>query len=313
MRIGIDLGGMTIKAGLVTEDGKILHKDAVPTGAKRHYTEILKDMANLAIKVCEDAGYTMDDVSSVGIGSPGSCDAKNGILIYANNINFNNVPVRAEIQKYINKPVYLENDANVAAYAEYCTSGKKPECFIAVTLGTGVGGGIIMNGKIFSGHNGAGGELGHMVITKDGLPCSCGRNGCWEAYASASALMAQTKQAILDNKNSVMNDIIGGNLDNVNGKTAFDAAKQGDSAALEVVKNYTEYVVCGIANLINIFQPEMLVIGGGVCNQGDYLLNPIKEYCEKEIYSGADTSGLCIEIAKLGNDAGIIGAALLNE
>ena len=313
MRIGIDLGGMTIKAGLVTEDGKILHKDAVPTGAKRHYTEILKDMANLAIKVCEDAGYTMDDVSSVGIGSPGSCDAKNGILIYANNINFNNVPVRTEIQKYINKPVYLENDANVAAYAEYCTSGKKPECFIAVTLGTGVGGGIIMNGKIFSGHNGAGGELGHMVITKGGLPCSCGRNGCWEAYASASALMAQTKQAILDNKDSIMNDIIGGNLDNVNGKTAFDAAKQGDSAALEVVKNYTEYVGCGIANLINIFQPEMLVIGGGVCNQGDYLLNPIKEYCEKEIYSGADMRSISIEIAKLGNDAGIIGAALLNE
>jgi len=311
MRIGIDLGGTTIKAGLVTEDGKILHKDAVPTGAQRNYTEILADMAKLAIKVCEDAGYSMDDITSIGIGSPGSCDAKNGVLIYANNINFQNVPVREEIQKYINKPVYLENDANVAAYAEYCLSGKKPECFVAITLGTGVGGGIIINGKIFSGHNGAGGELGHMVI-KDGIDCTCGRKGCWEAYASASALISQTKQAILENKDSVMNEIIGGNIDKVNGKTAFDAAKQGDKAALEVVKNYIEYVACGIVNVINIFQPEILVIGGGICNQGDYLLNPIKEYCEREVYGGTsgDTS---VEIAQLGNDAGIIGAALLNE
>ncbi len=313
MRIGIDLGGTTIKAGLVTEDGKIRHKAAVPTGAQRHYTEIIADMAKLAIKVCEDAGYTMDNVTSVGIGSPGNCDARNGVLVYANNINFHNVPVREEIQKYIDKPVYIENDANVAAYAEYCLSGKEVECFIAVTLGTGVGGGIIMNGKIFSGHNGAGAEFGHMVIKKDGKPCSCGRKGCWESYASASALIAQTKKAIIDNKDSIMNDIIGGNLENVDGKTAFDAAKQGDRTALEVVKNYTEYVGCGIANLINIFQMEKLVIGGGVCNQGDYLLNPIKEYCKKEVYPGADIRGLDIGIAELGNDAGIIGAALLNE
>ena len=313
MRIGIDLGGMTIKAGLVTEDGKILHKDAVPTEAQRHYTEILADMAKLAIKVCEDAGYRMDEITSVGIGSPGSCDAKNGVLVYANNINFHNVPVRTEIQKYINKPVYLENDANVAAYAEYRLGGKEMDCFIAVTLGTGVGGGIIMNGKIFSGHNGAGGELGHMVIKKDGKPCSCGRKGCWEAYASATALIAQTKNAILDHKESVMNDIIGGDIDKVDGKTAFDAAKQGDEAAIEVVKKYTEYVGVGIANLINIFQPEKIVIGGGISNQGNYLLNLIKEYCTFEVYSGAKIGGIDIEIAQLGNDAGIIGAALLNE
>ena len=313
MRIGIDLGGTTIKAGLVTEDGKILHKDAVPTGAQRHYTEILADMAKLAIKVCEDAGYTMDDITSIGIGSPGSCDAKNGVLVYANNINFHNVPVREEIQKYINKPVYLENDANVAAYAEYCLGGQKMECFIGVTLGTGVGGGIIINGKIFSGYNGAGAELGHMVITKDGNQCSCGRKGCWEAYASATALILQTKKAIVEHPDSIMSKSIDGNLDKVDGKTAFEAAKQGDKAALKVVKKYTEYVGCGIANIINIFQPEKVVIGGGICNQGDYLLNPIKEYCTVEVYSGANIGGIDIGIAQLGNDAGIIGAALLNE
>ncbi|MBR2877694.1 MAG: ROK family protein [Clostridia bacterium] len=313
MRIGIDLGGTTIKAGLVTEDGKIRYKSAIPTGAQRHYTEILADMAKLAIKVCEDTGYSIDDITSIGIGSPGSCDAKNGVLVYANNINFHNVPVREEMQKYINKPIYLENDANVAAYAEYCMGDKNEECFIAVTLGTGVGGGIIMNGKIFSGYNGAGGELGHMVIKKDGAACTCGRKGCWEAYASASALIAQTKRAIIENKNSIMNDMIDGNIDRVDGKTAFDAAKQGDKAALEVVKKYAEYVGCGIANIINIFQPEKVVIGGGISNQGDYLLNPIKEYCTLEVYSGANIGGINIEIAKLGNDAGIIGAALLNE
>ncbi len=313
MRIGIDLGGTTIKAGLVTEEGKILHKDAVPTGAKRHYTEILADMAKLAIKVCEDAGYTMDDIASIGIGSPGSCDAKNGVLVYANNINFRNVPVRTEIQKCIDKPVYLENDANVAAYAEYCLGNEEMECFVAVTLGTGVGGGIIINGKIFSGYNGAGGELGHMVIKKDGKPCSCGRKGCWEAYASATALISQTKKTIIDNSNSLMNEMIGGNLDNVDGKTAFEAAKKGDKAALKVVKKYTEHIGCGIANIINLFQPEKVVIGGGVCNQGDYLLKLIKEYCITEVYSGANVGGINIEIAKLGNDAGIIGAALLNE
>lgn len=313
MRIGIDLGGTTIKAGLVTEDGKIRHKSAIPTGAQRHYTEILADMAKLAIKVCEDAGYEVDDITSIGIGSPGSCDAKNGVLVYANNINFHNVPVREEIQKYINKPVYLENDANVAAYAEYCLGKEKMECFVAVTLGTGVGGGIIMDGKIFSGYNGAGAELGHMVIKKDGAPCSCGRKGCLEAYASATALIRQTKQAIIDNPDSIMNDMIGGNIDKVDGKTAFEAAKQGDKAALKVVKKYTEYVGCGIANIINIFQPEKVVIGGGICNQGDYLLKPIKDYCITEVYSGANIGEVNIEIAKLGNDAGIIGAALLNE
>ena len=313
MYIGIDLGGTNIAVGLVNEEGEILHKDSVPTGAARHYSEIIKDMADLTKKVCVDYGCPMSDIHSVGIGSPGSCDASNGILVYANNINFLNVPMRAEMQKHIDKPIFLENDANVAALAEYYKAGREMECFIAITLGTGVGGGIIQNGKIYSGFNGAAGELGHMVITQDGYPCTCGRSGCWEAYASATALIRQTKQELAVCNDSEMYRMVEGNLENVSGKTAFKAARAGDASGKRVVDRYINYVAVGIANLINIFQPEMLVIGGGVCKEGDYLLNPIKEYCSHETYSKGGIVTTELGIAKLGNDAGIIGAAFLGK
>lgn len=313
MYIGIDLGGTNIAVGIVDAEGKIIHKDSVPTGAKRHYSEIIKDMADLSKKVCEDAGVSMDDIQSVGIGSPGSCDAKNGILVYANNLNFLNVPMREEMQKHINKPIYLENDANVAALAEYYSTGRDMECFIAVTLGTGVGGGIVMNGKIFSSFNGAGAELGHMVIVSDGYPCTCGRNGCWEAYASATALIRQTKQELAVCDDSLMYEMTEGDLEKVSGKTSFIAARKGDASGLRVTTQYTRYVALGIANLINIFQPEMLVIGGGVCKEGDFLLDPIKEYCNAQTYSKGGIITSELGIAKLGNDAGIIGAAFLGK
>lgn len=313
MYIGIDLGGTNIAAGIVTEDGKIIHKDSVPTRAEREYPEIVKDMAELALKVTADAGYSMDDIKSVGIGSPGTCDAKNGVLIYANNLKFLNTPIRTEMQKYINKQIYLENDANVAALAEYYTLRENMKCFVAITLGTGVGGGIIIDGKVFSGFNGAAGELGHTVIVKNGYPCTCGRKGCWESYASATALIRLTKQELALNPNSLMYKMVDGNLEKVSGKTAFKAAREGDASGLKVVNEYIENVAVGVANLINIFQPEKLVIGGGVCKEGDYLLNPIKEYCKREAYCNEGIVSSEISIAKLGNDAGIIGAAFLGK
>ncbi len=311
MYIGIDLGGTNIAVGLVNEEGKILHKDSVPTNSSRPNEEILKDMAMLSIKVVKDAGYTMDDVKSVGVGSPGTCDDKNGVVLYANNLGFDHVPVREEIQKYIDKPVYIGNDANVAALAEYYASENKPETFVAITLGTGVGGGIVLGGKIHTGAGGGAGELGHIMLMHGGEQCSCGRKGCWEAYASATALKRQTRIAIAQNPDSIMNEMIEGNLNNVSGKTAFDAAKKGDTAGQAVVDKYIEYVAVGISDVINIFQPELIVIGGGICKEGDYLLNPIKEYCFKEKYGNDDKAVTEIAIAKLGNDAGIIGAALL--
>jgi len=313
MYIGIDLGGTNIAVGLVDEQGNIIRKESIPTGAKRHYSEIIKDMADLSKKVCADSGVSLDDIKSIGIGSPGTCDDKNGILVYANNLNFLNVPMRAEMQKHIDKPVFIGNDANVAALAEYYNAGIDMECFVAITLGTGVGGGVIINGKIFTGFNNAAGELGHMVIVSDGYPCTCGRKGCWESYASATALIRQTKVELAVCSDSLMYEMTGGDLEKVSGKTAFGAARNGDESALKVVNQYINYVAIGVANLINIFQPEMLVIGGGICKEGDYLLNPIKEICKNQTYSRGGIKITELGIAKLGNDAGIIGAAFLGK
>ncbi|MDP4118925.1 MAG: ROK family protein, partial [Bacillota bacterium] len=191
--IGVDLGGTNIAVGLVNEKAEIVHKQSIKTNLPRPAEDLLKDMAQFIIKVCGDANVSMDEVKSIGIGSPGSCDCENGVLVYANNFGYTNVSFKNEIQKYIDKPVYIENDANVAALAEYIKKGKKMNCFVAITLGTGVGGGVIIDGKIFSAFNGAGAELGHTVIMVDGEQCTCGRKGCWEAYASATALIRLTK------------------------------------------------------------------------------------------------------------------------
>ncbi len=305
--IGVDLGGTNIAVGLVNENAEIVNKESIKSKLPRPAEELLKDMAQLIIKVCSDAGVSMNEVKSIGIGTPGSCDCANGVLVYANNLGYENVSFKDEIHKYIDKPVYIENDANVAALAEYIKKGRKMECFVAVTLGTGVGGGVIINGKIFSSFNGAGAELGHTVMVCDGEPCTCGRNGCLEAYASATALIRQTKAEMEKSPESLMNEI--GKV-KVTGRTAFDAARQGDAAGKKVVDNYIRYVAEGITNIVNIFQPEELVIGGGVCNEGDYLLLPIIEYVKKNQYV-KNLKTTKISIAELGNDAGIIGAAML--
>lgn len=308
--IGVDLGGTNIAVGLVNEKAEIVHKSSIKTNLPRPAEDMLKSMAELIIKVIEESGVSADEVKSIGIGSPGSCDCANGVLVYANNLGYENVSFKNEIQKYINKPVYIENDANVAALAEYINTGKQMECFVAITLGTGVGGGVIMNGKVFSAFNGAGAELGHTVMIMDGEQCSCGRKGCWEAYASATGLIRQTKAEMERSKESMMWELCGGKLDNAGGRTAFDAAKKGDEAGKRVVDKYIEYVAEGITNVINIFQPEQLVIGGGVCGEGDYLLLPIIDYVAKHQYV-KNLKTTEISIAKLGNDAGIIGAAML--
>lgn len=307
MYIGIDLGGTNIAAGLVNNEGKIIASDSTPTLAPRPYTEIVKDMVKLSESLVKDAGLTMDDIKGVGIGSPGSIDYATGSVIYANNLAFDNAPIRAEFNKYYNIPVILENDANAAAYGEYIATGNGAKVFLAVTLGTGVGGGIILDGNIFTGSNGAGAELGHFTLVHDGAPCSCGKPGCWEAYASVTALINQTKEAMKNHPESLMNEIAE-KAGKVNGRTSFDAAKQGDKAAQEVVDQYLKYVADGIVSMINIFQPEKIVVGGGISREGDYLLNPIKEYVEKYDYNKNDKKAE-LQIATLFNDAGIIGAA----
>ena len=251
----------------------------------------------------------MDDIAAIGLGSPGTVDNKNGVIVYSNNIPMKNIPMRKMLEEHFpGKPINLENDANAAAYGEYIVNGNNAESFVFITLGTGVGGGVIINGKLYRGFNSAGGELGHITLISGGEPCTCGKNGCWESYASVTALIRQTKAAMAANPESVMNEWSEKN-GKVSGRTAFDCAKEGDKTAKEVVKQYAIYVADGLSSIINIFQPEKLSIGGGISKEGDYLLDPIKEFLAENDYNKYMPKTK-VEIATLFNDAGIIGAAL---
>ncbi len=312
--IGIDLGGTNIAVGLVDEEGKIIHKDSVPTLNEREYPEIIKDMAMLSLKVIEDSGVSLKDVKSIGIGSPGTPNSEEGILVYANNLKFRNVPMRAEMQKYVDLPVYLDNDANVAALAESVAGAcKGAKHSVTITLGTGVGTGVVIDGKVYSGFNNAAAEMGHMVIVVDGEQCTCGRKGCWEAYASATALIRQTKKAAVANPDSLINKLVDGDLSKINAKVPFDAARQGDRVGLQIVEEYIKYLAEGLANVINIFQPEIIAIGGGISKEGEYLLAPLRKLVSERIYTVEGVPQTRIVAAQLGNDAGIVGAAMLGK
>lgn len=311
--IGIDLGGTNIAAGIVDDKGVLIAKESIPTFAQRHYTEIIADMAKVAELACKKANLSISDMAGIGIGSPGTVDSKAGVIAYANNINFKNVPMREELQKHIQLPVYISNDANCAALGETSDAGaaKGHRNVVLITLGTGVGGGIIIDGKIYEGDHGAGAELGHTLLVLDGVQCTCGRKGCWEAYASATGLIRQTKEAMQKEPESMMWELAGHDISAVGGRTAFDAARKGDKTGRQVVDQYIKYLSEGLIDMINIFRPEILLVGGGICNEGEYLFAPVREYINKYVYGGENTPLPVIQKAKLGNDAGIIGAAML--
>ncbi len=314
--IGIDLGGTNIAAGVVDENLNILKKGSVPTLASRPADEIVADMAKLCLDIVKDASLSLSDIECAGIAAPGTANSETGIIEYANNLPFRNFPIAAKLSEMSGiSRVIIENDANAAALAEAVAGAAKGERYsVMITLGTGVGGGIIIDGKVYSGFNHAGAELGHMVISHGGRHCSCGRDGCWEAYSSATGLINMTKEKIEECKKSgretMMTKMIEGSK--VSGKTAFAAMKQGDAAAAEVVDEYISYLACGISNIINIFQPSVLSIGGGICGEGDNLLVPLNKAVWGEVYNSENAERRTeIRIAQLGNDAGIIGAAAL--
>ena len=309
--IGIDLGGTNIVAAVVDEKYNIIAKAKTPTAVPRSAELIFDDIAKVCKEAVEKAGLTMNDISSVGLGTPGTVNS-DGVIEFANNLNFDNVPAKDMIiERLGDKPVYVANDANCAALGEaYAGCGNGAKNFIAVTLGTGVGSGVIIDGKIVTGVNNAGGECGHMVIVVDGEACTCGRHGCWEAYASATALIHQTKKAMEQYPDSVMHQLAK-EEGKVSGKTAFDAMRRGDIAGIKVVDQYVKYVACGIINLVNALQPEIICVGGGICNEGETLLRPLRRYIEAERYSVYSKIQTKILKAELGNDAGIIGAAIL--
>ncbi|MBR3970819.1 MAG: ROK family protein [Ruminococcus sp.] len=310
--VGIDLGGTNIVAGVVDENYKIVAKASTRTNCPRPEKEIANDMAKMALQAVENAGLTIDQIEWVGIGTPGIANSETGIIEYSNNLGFKNTPMVKYISEVIDKPVFIENDANAAAYGEFVAGAAKgAKNAVCITLGTGVGGGIIVDGKIYSGSNFAGAEIGHTVIEVDGAQCSCGRKGCFEAYSSATGLIRMTNEAIAEHPESLMAKM--SEKAKVTARTSFDAMRDGDKCAKVIVDKYIKYLAAGITNTINIFQPDVLCIGGGVCNEGDALLLPMKAIVEKEVYTRDSEKNTKIVIAELGNDAGIIGAAFLGR
>lgn len=311
--IGIDLGGTNIVSSVVNDSYEIISTSKTATNSPRSAEEIFDDIAKVTFEAIEKAGLTIDDIDSVGLGTPGTVNG-DGVIEFANNLVFNNVPAKQMLIDRLGiEKVYIENDANCAALGEaYAGVGNGAKDFVAVTLGTGVGSGIIVDGRIVNGVNFAGGECGHMVIVVDGEQCTCGRKGCWEAYASATALIRQTERAMEENPDSVMHQIAA-EEGKVSGRTAFDAMRKGDIAGIKVVDQYIKYVACGIINLVNALQPEVICVGGGICNEGETLMKPLRRYVQAERYSIYSKIQTKIVKAELGNDAGVIGAAILGK
>lgn len=309
-RIGIDLGGTNIVAGLVDEHLTIVDKCSVKTNVPRAIESIVQDMVQMVRILTERNQLRDSDVASVGVGVPCTANPDNGHMEDANNLGFEDVSFLALLGEQLPCPVHFDNDANVAAWGEYQTGGYPEDSFIMMTIGTGIGGGIILNGKLWPGINGAAAEFGHMTIDFDGIPCNCGKCGCFEAMASANALISQAKDRMMEHPESLLWQLCGGNAEKLEAKTVFDAAAR-DKTAAELLDVYTTYLAEGITNIINIFQPAVLCIGGGVSRAGDALLLPVREKVAARIYSKNSKRNTTIELAKLDNDAGVLGAALL--
>ena len=316
-RIGIDLGGTNIAAGIVNEKFEILAKDSTPTLARQRPNEaIVDDMAMLCKKLCQQLGITEADVAAVGVVTPGVVEDERGYVTVAENMGFKNFPLVPLLRERISVPnIYIENDANAAAWGEAIAGAAKGSRFsVMITLGTGVGGGIVADGKLFKSFNSAAGELGHIVIQEGGRPCSCGRRGCWEAYSSATGLINMTKDKLAEcereGRATVMTEIAA-ERGKVTGRTAFEGMKRGDAAAKEVVDEYIKYLGSGLASMINIFQPEILSIGGGISNEGQTLIDLVEPVVRKEQFGSGMFKTTELRIAELRNDAGIIGAASL--
>ena len=310
--IGIDIGGTNLKAGLVDENYQIVATRKMPLQFQS-MEQMGDTLAQMAMDLVEEYGISRSQVASVGMGFPGPVDNKKGMVIKTVNIPIRFMPVAEMFRRHWDLPVYLGNDADCAALGEYYHCGNAQlESLILVTLGTGIGTGIILNGRIHTGINGCAGEGGHIVIVHGGEQCTCGRRGCWERYASANALIRQTVAAMEENRDSAMWAMVGGDAGAVSGRTAFEAMRAGDSTAKAVVDQYLCYLAEGLANYINIFQPEVIALGGGVSHEREEdLLHPLQAMVQEMCFGREADRHTRLVKAGLGNDAGIIGAALL--
>ena len=311
--IGIDVGSTNLAAGLVDELGHILHRVTSPVPKDMTARRFGAELVRLSRRLCEAGEIDPAQIGSVGIGLPGAVDNGAGLFVQNPNMPFRdkNVPLREMFRKEWEVPVFLGNDANCAAVGEYWAGAAKGcDPAVMVTLGTGIGGGMVIGGKLFTGFANAGMEIGHMIIQPDGIPCGCGGRGCWERYGSATALIQLARQEMERDRSSGMWDAAGGDIDNVSGRTPFQAARRGDPAARRVLDQYLQGLSIGMINLVNIIQPEVICLGGGVSNaEDDLLLNPLRELVWQGSFDKDHHTR--IERASLGNDAGVVGAALL--
>ncbi|MDY5441400.1 MAG: ROK family glucokinase [Candidatus Enteromonas sp.] len=314
LAIGVDIGGTSIKTGLVNESGEILQKWVLPIVKDRNGEETIVALGAQIREGLEALGIAKKNIKGIGIGCPGSIDSENGTCDFAGNLNWEKLPIVPILEKELGIPSFITNDANAGALGEAifgAAKGKKN--VILITLGTGVGGGLILDGKLYEGNKSKGAELGHSLLVMDGRPCTCGRKGCIEAYASVTALISDTKAMMVEDPDSAMWDYVNGDIEQVNGKTAFECAKKGDVSAQKVVDQYIHFLGESLINFINVFRPETIVLGGGLSGQKESLTKPVIHYLREREYGfgGLLSPMVDIVVSNLGNDAGILGAASL--
>lgn len=311
--IGVDIGGMSLKVGFVTKEGKILHKFSFPFSREENQEKTITYLGERINSELEQQNISKKDVKAIGVGCPGSINSDDGICCYNNNLGWLNLKIADILKEVTGFETKVSNDANVAMLGEAIFgAAKNYKDAVLLTLGTGVGGGLFLNGKLYEGYEGKGAELGHTIIEMNGLPCTCGLHGCLETYASVSALIRQTKEAMNANQDSLMWEYVEGDINKVNGKTTFECSKKGDKTAIEVVDTYENYLTIGLLNFCNIFRPEVILIGGGLSNQKEYLTDALTKKLEAHNYGFQGTPKVKILVTNLGNDAGVLGAAALN-
>ena len=297
----------------MNDKGEILSKASCPTLPERGYEAVIRDMANLAIQVARDSGHEIGDIEAIGVGLPGIMDPRTGRIPFCTNLGWHDVPLVEEMAKYVDVPVFVDNDATVAGLAE-SVAGVSAGCenSVFVTLGTGVGGGVVLGGKVFSGSHGVATEIGHMITVVDGEMCTCGNKGCFERYASATALIREGRRMCEAKPDAALAKAVGGDLSAINAKHVIDLAKAGDPDCAAIFDRYVEHLAIGLVNIINLYDPEVIVLGGGVSHAGQFLLDAVRAKLPSLVfYKGMPYAR--VELAKLTNDAGIIGAAMLGR
>lgn len=309
--LGIDVGGTSIKGGLVTKEGKLLSTFKMPVVKDEIPEETLNKLILLVNKFLKDNNCYKKDIVGVGVGVPGIIDSTNGIVSFSGNLKWIDLPLKKILEKGLNLPVKITNDANAAAIAESkFGSGKNYKSFLMVTLGTGIGSGIYVDGKLYEGNLGKGGEFGHSLLVMDGRKCNCGRKGCLEAYASATALIKDTKKMIELHPESLLSTL-SKKSGTVDAKLPFEVSKMGDPFAKELIRNYVKYLSEGLINYFNTFRPEAVILSGGIAEEGDYLISKIKKYCDRKHYGFKLSPRVEIVKSSVGYDSGKIGAAAL--